>query len=104
MWNCRKRGKRQGMSRFSENEGQPVIFCLARKAFGRTLQRCNENCRGLRLAKFTMQVAGALYFVVMMIKWRTPLGVKYGSGMLFAECGSSSCSCLSSECDAFLVR
>lgn len=92
------------MSRFSEHEGQPVIFCLARKAYGRTFQRCDENCRSLRLVKFTMQVAGALYFVIMMIRWRTPLGVKYDSSMLFAQCGLSGCSYLSSECDAFLVR
>lgn len=48
-----------------------------------------------------MQVAGALYFVIMMIRWRTPLGVKYDGSMLFAQCGLSSCSYLSSECDAF---
>jgi len=92
------------MSRFSENEGQLVIFCLARKAFGRTFQRYNENCGGLRLAKFTMRVIGALYFVIVIIKWRTPLGVKYDSSLLFAQCGLSSCSSLPSECDAFSVR
>lgn len=92
------------MSRFSENEGQPIILCLARKAFGRTFKRRNNNCRGLRLVKFTVEAVGALYSVVTMIKWRTPLGVKYDSAMLFAQRGFSSCSCLSSECGAFLVR
>lgn len=103
MWNCRKRGKIWEISRFPENEGQLVILCLTRKAFGRTFQRCNENCRSIRLGKFAMQVAGALYFVIVMIKQRTPLGVKYSS-VLFAQCGFCSCSCLSLECGAFLVR
>lgn len=76
------------MSRFSENEGQLVILCLARKAFGRTFQRCNES---LSLVKFAMQVVGALYFVITVVKQRTPLGVKY-SNMLFAQCGFCSCS------------
>lgn len=48
------------MARFSENEGQSDTFCLVKKAFGRSFQRCSENFRGLRLVKFTMHVAGAV--------------------------------------------
>lgn len=88
------------MSKFSKDGGQPVVFWLAWKAFGRTFQRCSKNCRGLKLVTFTPQAAGALYFVM----WRTALGVKYDDCMCLAQCGLSSGSCMSSEHDAFLFR
>lgn len=88
------------MFKFSKDGGQPLVFWPAWKAFGRTFQRGSENCTGLRLVKFTLQAAGASYFVM----WRTPLGVKYDDCMCLAQCGLSSGSCVSSEHDAFWLR